>query len=60
MKLRSRTGFGWRRVAVGLVALAALGAASSASAASSGGTLVVDKSFDLKTADPQRQFEPTG
>lgn len=25
-----------------------------------GGTLVVDKSFDLKTADPGRQFEVTG
>src|SRR5207245_3066512 len=28
--------------------------------AASSSTLVVDKSFDLKTADPQRQFEPTG
>jgi peptide/nickel transport system substrate-binding protein len=23
-------------------------------------TLVIDKSFDIKTADPQREFEPTG
>jgi len=43
-----------------VVTLTALCVASSASAASSGGTLVVDKSFDLKTADPQRQYEPTG
>jgi peptide/nickel transport system substrate-binding protein len=41
-----------------LVAAAAATAATRHSAASS--TLVVDKSFDLKTVDPQRQFEPTG
>jgi peptide/nickel transport system substrate-binding protein len=41
-----------------LVVVAAAAAAHQTSAASS--TLVVDKSFDLKTADPQRQFEPTG
>jgi peptide/nickel transport system substrate-binding protein len=41
-----------------LVAAAAAGASRSHSTAS--GTLVVDKSFDLKTADPQRQFEVSG
>jgi peptide/nickel transport system substrate-binding protein len=49
---------------LGVVALAVLvvvAAATAASRASSAGsTLVVDKSFDLKTSDPQRQFEPTG
>lgn len=40
------------------VLVAATAAAGSDEAAS--GTLVVDKSFDLKTADPQRQFEVTG
>ena len=33
---------------------------SSSSAGSSGKTLVVDKSFDLKTTDPGRAFELTG
>ena len=41
-----------------LVVVAAAGAARQGTTASS--TLVVDKSFDLKTSDPQRQFEPTG
>jgi peptide/nickel transport system substrate-binding protein len=49
---------------LGLAALAVLVAAAAATAASTkttaGSTLVVDKSFDLKTSDPQRQFEPTG
>jgi peptide/nickel transport system substrate-binding protein len=44
-------------VAALVVAVAAI-AGQSHSAASN--TLVVDKSFDLKTVDPQRQFEPTG
>jgi len=48
-----------------LVALVvSLAAATAAFAAASGNkaapTLVVDKSFDIKTADPQRAFEPTG
>ena len=50
--------------ALAVVALAVLAAAAVATAgstkSSAGGTLVVDKSFDLKTADPQRQYEPTG
>src|SRR3954464_5134782 len=45
----------------GIAAIAATGAANAASThATAGDTLVVDKSFDLKTADPQRQYEPTG
>ncbi len=51
-------------IMVALVAAAALVAAVAASAArthsAASNTLVVDKSFDLKTADPQRQYEPTG
>jgi peptide/nickel transport system substrate-binding protein len=48
-------------VVVPLVVLAAFASAPAAMAASSASsTLVVDKSFDLKTADPQRQYEPTG
>jgi peptide/nickel transport system substrate-binding protein len=58
--LRLRTGFLRPLLVVGVVALTALSVAATAFAASSGGTLVVDKSFDLKTADPQRQYEPTG
>jgi peptide/nickel transport system substrate-binding protein len=51
-------------LALALVALAVLIAAAAATAgrasSSANDTLVVDKSFDLKTADPQRQYEPTG
>ena len=56
--------FGGRRRAplvVGVV-LAAAVAAFLASAGSAGGTqdtLVVDRSFEIRTADPQRAFEPT-
>jgi peptide/nickel transport system substrate-binding protein len=63
--MRSLTLTGRRlAVAVGLVAvgLAASSMAASASTkhASASTTLVIDKSFDIKTSDPQRQFEPTG
>ena len=56
-----RTG---RGVRAALAALAALATAAIASAATTGssaptGTLVVDRSFEIKTADPQRAFEPT-
>jgi peptide/nickel transport system substrate-binding protein len=56
-----------RRLAVAVGALAVVGLTAGSLAASAhsthstaGSTLVVDKSFDLKTSDPQRQFEPTG
>jgi peptide/nickel transport system substrate-binding protein len=56
-----------RRLAAAAGALAVIGLAASSLAASASSThasasttLVVDKSFDLKTSDPQRQFEPTG
>jgi peptide/nickel transport system substrate-binding protein len=44
------------------LALAACGKSSSSSSgsASSARTLVIDKSFDLKTADPGREFEVAG
>src|SRR6187551_1953734 len=52
------------RVAVPLAALVALTCAAAALAATShraaGSTFVVDNSFTLKTADPQRAFDPTG
>jgi peptide/nickel transport system substrate-binding protein len=41
-------------------AVVATAATASRSHAAANDTLVVDKSFDLKTADPQRQYEPTG
>ena len=44
-------------LALTLVATAAAYAASGSSAA--GSTLVIDRSFEIKTADPQRAFEPT-
>jgi peptide/nickel transport system substrate-binding protein len=53
-----------RGVRAALAALAALATAAIASAATTGpaaptATLVVDRSFEIKTADPQRAFEPT-
>jgi peptide/nickel transport system substrate-binding protein len=42
----------------GLIALAACGGGSNAPSANH--VLVVDKSFDMKTADPQREFEVSG
>jgi peptide/nickel transport system substrate-binding protein len=58
---RIRTG---PRARVALVALAVLAAAAVASGATTGSsaptaTLVIDRSFEIKTADPQRAFEPT-
>ncbi|MGV9538671.1 ABC transporter substrate-binding protein [Streptosporangium sandarakinum] len=51
----------------GALALAACSGGGSSSAPASGGgggagskTLVIDTSFDLKTADPGRTYEPTG
>lgn len=44
-------------LAVTVAATVAAYAASSSSAA--GPTLVIDRSFEIKTADPQRAFEPT-
>ncbi len=61
MKFRFLAGCRRPSVAVPVVVLAALAGAPAAMAASaSSSTLVVDKSFDLKTADPQRQYEQTG
>jgi peptide/nickel transport system substrate-binding protein len=42
------------------IIIVAAAAASSNREGAVAGTLVVDKSFDLKTADPQRQFEVSG
>ncbi|CAN5222273.1 ABC transporter substrate-binding protein [soil metagenome] len=54
------------RLAVGaaVIAIALLVAGCSSgkttTSSSSGGTLVIDRTFDLKTADPGRMYEPTG
>lgn len=58
----------WKKAipAIGLITAAGLaltgcaGAGSNAGSAEGGKTLVVDASFDLKTADPNRQYETTG
>ena len=54
--VRSRTA-----LAAGVVLAAALAAflASAGSAGGSQDTLVVDRSFEIRTSDPQRAFEPT-
>ncbi len=46
----------------GALALAACGSGGAPAPAAQGGgkTLVIDTSFDLKTADPGRTYEPTG
>ncbi|MDX6369195.1 MAG: peptide/nickel transport system substrate-binding protein [Gaiellaceae bacterium] len=58
---RSRTRWGARAalavVALVITAVGASGAMTASSAPSA--TLVVDRSFEIKTADPQRAFEPT-
>ena len=49
-----------RLALIPVVALAVAVAAQGATARSSAsGTLVIDRSFEIKTADPQRAFEPT-
>ena len=51
----------WRSVAL-VAAVAAYGATSAGTGgagAAASGTLVIDRSFEIKTADPQRAFEPT-
>jgi peptide/nickel transport system substrate-binding protein len=45
---------------VAATVIVATAAASTRTDTAATGTLVVDKSFDLKTADPQRQFEVSG
>jgi peptide/nickel transport system substrate-binding protein len=45
---------------VAATVIVATAAASTRSGTAATETLVLDKSFDLKTADPQRQFEVTG
>jgi peptide/nickel transport system substrate-binding protein len=45
---------------VAAVVVATAAASSNRGDRANAGTLVVDKSFDLKTADPQRQFEVSG
>lgn len=42
------------------MSLAACGGGQNGGAASGAKNLVVDSSFDLKTADPNRQYETTG
>ena len=54
--VRSRTALA---LAVGVGIAAAAGATSTGSAAPAQDTLVVDRSFEIRTADPQRAFEPT-
>ena len=50
--------------AVGLAVAASLAfsacSAPDSSGSASGGSLVIDASFDLKTADPNREYETTG
>lgn len=57
---RIRAGLAASAAAVLALALAACGSGGSGGSGSGGGTLVIDTSFDLKTADPGREYELTG
>jgi peptide/nickel transport system substrate-binding protein len=46
-------------LAAAIAAFAATSADSSGARSATAGTLVIDRSFEIKTADPQRAFEPT-
>ena len=54
--VRSKIAFA---VGVALAAGTAAYATSTGSAAQGQDTLVVDRSFEIRTSDPQRAFEPT-
>jgi peptide/nickel transport system substrate-binding protein len=58
---RPRTRPGTHAALAVLAALVTAAVATGATASSSAptGTLVIDRSFEIKTADPQRAFEPT-
>jgi peptide/nickel transport system substrate-binding protein len=58
---RSRTRWALKGACAAVVVLTTAAGASGATLASSApsATLVVDRSFEIKTADPQRAFEPT-
>ena len=58
-RLKSRRAWLVATVVVATV-IVATAAASSRTDTEATGTLVVDKSFDLKTPDPQRQYEVSG
>ncbi|MFK4102504.1 ABC transporter substrate-binding protein [Streptomyces sp. NPDC019531] len=47
-------------LAVAALTLSACSGGSTSGSAGGGRTLVIDTSFNLKTADPGREFEPTG
>jgi len=47
-------------LAVAALTLSACSGGSTSGSAGGGKTLVIDTSFNLKTADPGREFEPTG
>src|SRR6267142_5276049 len=58
----SRARWGTKAMLAALGALATVAVATGARSAPSAAptaTLVVDRSFEIKTADPQRAFEPT-
>lgn len=60
MATRSQTAAVLLAGALALAACSSGGGTGSAPAAQGAKTLVVDTSFDLKTADPGRTYEPTG
>ncbi|WP_213816014.1 ABC transporter substrate-binding protein [Glaciihabitans sp. dw_435] len=57
---RSRTAFAIGAAAVTVALLVTGCSAGSSSSSTKSSTIVIDRVFDLKTADPSRQYEPTG
>jgi len=58
-RLRIRPGTGAALAALAALVTAAVATGATTSSSAPTGTLVIDRSFEIKTADPQRAFEPT-
>jgi peptide/nickel transport system substrate-binding protein len=58
-RLRARAAGTAAVAALGALATVAIATGAMSAPAAPTGTLVVDRSFEIKTADPQRAFEPT-
>jgi peptide/nickel transport system substrate-binding protein len=58
-RIRSRPGTNAAVVVLAALITAAVATGATASSSAPTATLVIDRSFEIKTADPQRAFEPT-
>ena len=58
-RFRTRPGTRAALAALAILATAAVASGATTGSSAPSATLVVDRSFEIKTADPQRAFEPT-